>query len=1667
MLIAEDILNKMKTHFPRWMDIRRKIKSSIGGAFLSSISEEMAEIQKAIDDYKKDFFIDNYTGTESKILCFLYKVPVGRVNNIKQLTLINPEYKITDNEDLFYDNDDYVYYNDGNLYFKNPEDNILYSIDSHQSEGTYERIHVWNIYDEFAVFVGLRRFENETNDQLLKRIYAFSKDRANSSHDGLQHAIFSNFTTLVPELKKEDIIIERPTPENLIKYYNQFETILDHLSSINKDVYKEKQWDVDTWNFALKSIDYIPHAWDVALSSYLNGIGFKDDLKVEIIDTNPTTDVTIYFYQKTLDSLNDYIKNHNIKNSFNLQLKKYKDNLIAENVRYRITASDSIEINPNDIHFSSIEEKVGKTEVNLQDIIKDDSTLNIIDHSILSNDFNYEIDFIPTNNFGDFKINYCKQINNNNEYINLLDKNYSNFVSIGDGVKSTSVKKYIQELSQLNNYDNIKKSIYGFEVLDLSKLGTLSFNIDGLNGFNLYYDYDIKKTIYDLSNFNLDNCYIYNNEIISDTVDGDKIITTSLIANNFSCDIEGPFSLSYKINNNEIVNIDKTENDLYEFNIDTTNKPKTIELTIKFLDSNCRVKNCRYSRFDLELTTDKGGLISRNNYYIIPNHDINNLICSIQVYEGFSPNIKYFYIGSRLNESNGYYGIKFNPDNGTKLYTKYNNCRLQLRKYTKDTNELIETIYDYKPYKEYSAINDSKIELNLDNYIIDHIDALNCSISKEVVNNIKTIYYLTIPKNRSIISLDIYGKYINSIVDQSLTAILNNKGFSIKDNNKFFITKNEDAIIIKDKDNKLHYIKVYYNDIFNELSSSKLFIEIKNKDIISKFIDNNRIIYGDSLDTSFSFISFEPTNSKIYYAINEYKVYSNLTTNIEIVNTFNNDFNINSNNHYFYTIESLTDNYNVLFNNNDNKCLDKESIIIKSIDNTLIAYNYDIVNLNIELPLSSSVKLPNKIYQDNNEYDLREYILAINNKINYSNKYIDSNHKLDYIFTEEVLVKDSKINKLKYCNINEIENITNEGIELEENKDYSLIKDKGIIIFKNVLIGSKVIITYNINVPISFDIELDDLYEQINYPINSLKLLSTEVLYGQKNNSSIDLNTFKNFKESDLVSIKCSTPGFISIIKNDILTISNTINKNTIAVKTGYYYLNGKEYYLASDDKYDSVNKIDSINLHNVIKDNNSYILKIKSQNFITNSSFDLDTKGDIYYLDCKDKEPNVSSLLNCISTCDNFNYWETISSDISIIENGYNGQALQFTNKNNLNGYCYLPLNQLLIANKKYKLSFYLKGDCKAFLGKEKELDKDMEFNYQNIIEIKNEIKLSGILNDIYETEFNYNNEQDKYYLILEGTGIIDDIIITDEDNYDIYNHIKNIDKLNLNIQETIYPEYKTRLYLSDRNGAIFDGTEMNEDNLVFNSSYIKWGYTNIKSFNSYIDFNSCILDNVDLIQDGNSGIIRTGENGGTITTQPFNIGDINIINNLMYKLNDISYNDMKDINISILTSANKTFGYKEIYKSKNNTGIIDKSKLLPYIKIILDIPANKVIYNIDIYVEYLSNENNAPYPMEVTNGSYLTKILDAQYKDRFLLTKLNISDLNNSLNNYVFQIRATKLNNNKTIWTDWKTIELDEEYNIKNRITFIDYRYFQVRVLLKGENTALKINNIELEVI
>lgn len=1678
MLVLEDILEKMKVHFPRWMDIRRKTNSSTGGLYLSSIAESIVDIQSAIDDYKKDFFIDSYIGKEDSIISFLYKTPIGILEDLGLLNLIIPEYEITEDEDIFYNNKQYAYYNDGYLYFKEKEDKIIYSIDSYKYEGDSEKIHVWNIFDEFAIFLGLKRYQWETNKELLNRILSFSKVKVNSSEDGLKNAILSNLINIVPNLTKEEISIERPTAENLVKYYDKFETILDHLSHINRDVYKEKKWDVDTWNFSIKSIDYIPHAWDVLLSKYTNGVGFKDDLKVEIIDSTQTTDITIYFYKKMIDLANDYVKNNNVKESFKFNLKKYNKNINSKNIKYRITASDAKKIDTNNISLKTLEEKIGSFDINIQDVITQKyNASNLVenDKSLLDSRYNYTLDFIPLNSTGHFSIDYCKQ-GNNDTYIDLLDKNHYGFEENGEGVIATASKKYIDNMYQLESSQNIKKTINGFEISDLSKESSMRININGYKNNPIFYEYDYKETILNLSNFSKTNCYVQDNYIISDTVPGEKYVSINLIANTFSARIEGPYTIKYTIDNNEEIVLTDEYNNVFDFKIDKNDSSRNIKLKIIFLSSGCKLKNTMYSKYDFSIKTTTGKIVTSGTNLYTPNYEDNNLDITIKSYAGFSPILKYINIGNKLTNANAYYGIAFNTSNGNKLYTKYENCRLQLNKYDKSSNALVETIYDYKPYIEYTARENIDIELSFDNYSIVSFEVGFGSISINTINPINKKYILTIPKGKSITSLKLFGKSNKPILDQTLSSILNKKGFKYIDYD-FYITKNDNSIIAKNKViGDLKYIKIYKEDLFNSFASTNIVIESSDENIVSKFITNeNLAIYSNNNNSDYSYIAFEPVQGNLYTAINEYNILLSYTTGISIVNTFNNNYNIDSKTPFFFTIESLNEDYDVKFETNDifeycdNKTLNSNTISIKAKNLETEDYNNDSFSIDVELLLGSTINIPNSLTISSGEnIDIRKYILSMDYEINYLNKYNDADNYLDYIFNEIIYIDNTKISKLNYSNVNEIESILYNGNTLIAGLDYILLKKEGIIVWINsqLMNTTEIKVTYNINVAKNFNISLEDLYSKIQYPVNSLELISTIYLSDININEEINLMNYEDYENSDLVSIKFSKAGFLSQIDNHILTVINNTPSNSVAIKTGFYYVDGKEFYLLSDEKYDNINKIDSVDFHNVIKDNNSLLLREKNDNFIINSSFNLNTPSEILHLNCNDKEIESISELNDISICETFNYWITFAATLSIVK-GYNNQGLKFDSIFETDGYCYLPLSKYIKDNKSYTLSFYLNGQCEAYLGKEKNINKDnVEFNYQSLIEIVDTITNETSINDIYINNF-VNNEGDNYFLVLKGSGIIDDILLTESSKHDFNNHTKNLDLLGFNIPESIYTDYNARLYLTDTNGGIFDGTEVLEDGSISNSSYIKWGYTNIKSLNSYSDFNKCILDNVDLLQFNNKCILKTGIIKGSIVTAPIYIGNNNIINNLLYKINDLMLNNMKGFKITLLTSDYQNSEYKEVLNSTENINRINGTNLSSYIKLMVEIPPDKVINNIEIFIEYLSDENNTPFSMEVVNGSYISKVFDAQYNERYLVKSLSIENNSLGIDNYTFQIRASKENDERTVWTSWKDITLDSNNKILNRITFIDYKYFQFRLLLKGENASIKINYIDLEVI
>ena len=51
-----------------------------------------------------------------------------------------------------------------------------------------EKIHVWNVFDEFATLLNIKRYENETNAELYNRILVTSGYVINSSDNGIKNA---------------------------------------------------------------------------------------------------------------------------------------------------------------------------------------------------------------------------------------------------------------------------------------------------------------------------------------------------------------------------------------------------------------------------------------------------------------------------------------------------------------------------------------------------------------------------------------------------------------------------------------------------------------------------------------------------------------------------------------------------------------------------------------------------------------------------------------------------------------------------------------------------------------------------------------------------------------------------------------------------------------------------------------------------------------------------------------------------------------------------------------------------------------------------------------------------------------------------------------------------------------------------------------------------------------------------------------------------------------------------------------------------------------------------------------------------------------------------------------------------------------------------------------
>ena len=179
MFDYNSMLRRVVDFFPRWMDIKKRYTTSTGGKMLGSIVEELIDVEDALNEYKKYYFLDTYEGHEDDIVAFTFKANIGVINDIKLLSLTNPSMEITTDIQYFLTNTDKVYYEEGYLYLRTETvdslklTEITYSYEDYLTSSKLTYTHIWNIFDEFACFCNLQRQDNEKNSELVKRILLF------------------------------------------------------------------------------------------------------------------------------------------------------------------------------------------------------------------------------------------------------------------------------------------------------------------------------------------------------------------------------------------------------------------------------------------------------------------------------------------------------------------------------------------------------------------------------------------------------------------------------------------------------------------------------------------------------------------------------------------------------------------------------------------------------------------------------------------------------------------------------------------------------------------------------------------------------------------------------------------------------------------------------------------------------------------------------------------------------------------------------------------------------------------------------------------------------------------------------------------------------------------------------------------------------------------------------------------------------------------------------------------------------------------------------------------------------------------------------------------------------------------------------------------------------
>jgi len=1724
------------SEFPRWMSIRKRPEKATSGLFLQAVIDEQTDIVEELNKFIKEFFLISYVGKESTIASYVDIIQTG-VFDYTNAAMIKPAVDITiDPKTFLADMDSYALYQDGYLIISvnnEPSDNtLLYTVDGYRYGGKLSRYHIWNIFDEFAMFLGLERFAdtNETNEQLLKRCFLVFGNPTNSTRRGLQNTIINCLSNDIT-VDREDIKVEILDDNNAWLPYND-STVYEYFVRINRDILRTKVWDLCWWEHNFAQLSYLSNKWDAHLDVYQDGTGQRDDLKISLSQgQGATTNVTVRGFKHSEIKVNSYCRKQDLRSAIPLSLIRYHNIVNPRHVRYTITATPAVQINTEDIFITEIIKKEGFSTVYLQDIVSSQGYATVINSGLVEGSKSYYLIFRSNGDYSSMKINKI-DFYDGNDTVSLISPT-ALFKKDGNGLSHVDVVKHTNTISELKSSTNLVDINGGFTLQSSRTEGSFTLDVTGCGGKTLrimsegrMFDLTNQTDRWQLSGLKLVDGYLISDTVLEDN--GSATLTVSVMS--YSVKListeENQGTCSMKVYVNDILQRTYTQlqaNETLQQTFDVMSTVKIVFVKQGSYPFSAEVKGTKYE-INYSLTH---GVLEPQLFSTVlpslPDNTPNTLTVTVSAYDVEAPVIRYVHIGPSTNRA-VYKTAVVAAKNDSAFFDIDTVCNVSL--YDADTNTLISDNFVTKKKYRNKTTEDIYLDINVSQFS----EIISSSLPiKKTVQAGKTVSYVTLKPEQEVESVTINGIVNSELGKYSLDTLLDiNVTYNV------YVSKGINGFVVRNPTTGEEWLTRIDRKSFSDTATTFVYnaLPVGITGVFVTDIANNTSMISNYSDKNFDCTFLQTTDDQIFIAHNELDIYKNITgisEDIEIIDStfypalpanvsmvynviinqgIDDAFAVTAvfkktrydHNHYFCVTAAarsvLQDILWLLDNDGASTTVNEKLSTLEALSGIVLANNttlfnrvtelltegswclwkheicfitdfdfknketiaYDVSMISPLFKLSNAIELPKKVVIDTREEDISCFMIKPPSylAVHYSNEY-------DGETTDTGYVSDDGFTKLHYSNIKSIVSITINGLPTNS---YDILLDEGVIIWnlndmtslQDTPIQYQVTYLYKIPESLLYT-DLSALYDIIPKSLSAYNAVSLKSTIPTKLEDG-DSFVVTFFDTVDYVPAPvCSNPNFIAVYDNGVVTVHKVYDDNVILVNAGYYYDDEQEYYLYNHVYSDIIDRYSNVTLHNVKRLGSLLQTMISSNNRIRRSDFKGRNNEDELCL-VKFTDPVIGSkgvsLLNEITAAQSYSTWQGYKMDINFVT-GIKDIGLLFTAEDS-NSYAITDITHYV--NNSIVISAFTARDITLEIYRE--------------IKMSDDIARKTVFAEPYGTfvvdgnfqGYRFDDTVDlsyRYYLVVKGTGIVDDIIARPEIRLDdqLQVHIKNIEHLGFDIVEK--EEKGMTLSLAfDPVGCTLADLEITNDGTVRIGSNVDYGVT--KVFSSHNCYENIIAD---VVVSRYKETFVTAENKGWIRTPFFYLDNSANAIDIYVKVNSLISGHLKNFDIKLYTADNEQ-GTDAIligYVQKTNLACFDGTTVKSYVSAEVSMDPNKVVDVIEMFVRYGELGIVPLVIQDNSNGSVTTKVYDTVITANYRLLRLTGSC--SDITKIKFFVRGCKKDNLYLVWTPWYDITLNNQLVATSSHIFDDYRLFQFKIKLLSADVEIKISNFVLEVV